>query len=90
MTDQRNIDGRDNLGSINFARKHGILINPIAPVFTSLAVKWQNDAFIIGEVELELNYKGLMEYRKFIVMDLIKYDIILGITSLQDHNPDKF
>ena len=28
--------------SISFARKHGILINPVAPVFTNLAVKGQN------------------------------------------------
>ena len=78
----------DDFISINFARKHGILINPIAPLFTSLAVKGQNDAFIIGEVELELIYESLKEYRKFKVMVLIKYDIILGITFLQDHNPD--
>ena len=74
--------------SISFARKHGILINPVAPVFTNLAVKGQNNAFIIGEVDLELNHEGLKEYRKFKVMDLIKYDVILGITFLQDHNPD--
>ena len=78
----------DDFISISFARKHSILINPIIPLFTNLAVKGQNDTFIIGEVELEINYQRLREYRKFKVMDLIKYDIILGITFLQDHNPD--
>ena len=39
-------------------------------MFTSLAVRGQNDAFIIGEVELEFYYEGLKELRKFKVMDL--------------------
>ena len=78
----------DDFISISFARKHGILINPVAPVFTSLAVKGQNDAFITGEAELELICEDLKEIRKFKVMDLMKYDIILGIKFLQDHNPE--
>lgn len=74
--------------SIGFARKNSIKIDPVAPMFTSLAVKGQKDAFIIGEVSLELVYEGLTEVRRFKVMDLVKYDIILGITFLQDHNPE--
>ena len=77
----------DDFISISFARKHSILNNPIASLFTSLAVKGQSDAFIISEVELEFNYRGLTEIRRFKVMDLVKYDVILGITLLQDHNP---
>ena len=75
--------------SISFARKRGILINPIAPLFTSLAVKGQSDAFIIGEVELEFNYQGLIELRRFKVMDLVKYDVILGITPSRSQPDDK-
>ena len=78
----------DDFISISFARKHSILINPIAPLFTNLAVKGQTDAFISGEVELDFNYQGLIELRRFKVMDLVKYDVILGITFLQDHNPE--
>ena len=74
--------------SVSFARKNSIMINPVAPMFTSLAVKGQKDAFIIGEVNLEFSYEGLTEVRRFKVMDLVKYDIILGITFLQDHNPE--
>lgn len=73
--------------SIEFAQKNAINIRPTPPVFTTTAVNTQNNSFVIGDVELSISFKGFEEKRLFKVIDLHKYDIILGITFLQKHNP---
>ena len=62
--DRYRLTGEIPIDSGKYSQKYRyttILINPVVPVFTNLAVKGQNDAFIIGEVELEFTYEGLRE-----------------------------
>ena len=73
--------------STRFVNDNAIKYVKINPIATRIATKVETPISIIGKVTLYMTYQGIKEYRDFYVLDLDKYDVILGMKFLKDKNP---
>ena len=73
--------------STRFVNDNAIKYVKINPIATRIATKVKTPISIIGKVTLYMTYQGIKEYRDFYVLDLDKYDVILGMKFLKDKNP---